>query len=191
MKLYGSTTSPFVRRVRLFLGPRNYEFVSIQVFDPATRSSFKEISPLLKIPVLQDGTQVVYDSRVIFNYLARASAQPPLNWDQENLLTVMDEMAQSLLTVLLARRSEIILSADTPLGLSHTERISHTLEFLESQVDQGRFADWNFVSQTLYCYADWIVFRDLAPMRAESSLRSFLDVHRERPFVADTDPRRG
>ena len=32
MKLYGSTTSPYVRRIRLFLSGKDYEFINMDIF---------------------------------------------------------------------------------------------------------------------------------------------------------------
>lgn len=32
MQLFGSTTSPFVRRLRLYLNDRQYEFINLDIF---------------------------------------------------------------------------------------------------------------------------------------------------------------
>lgn len=74
MKLIGSTTSPYVRKVRIVLAEKRMEcdFVREDVWSPDT--SISQMNPLGKVPVLvlDDGTSL-YDSRVIVEYLdARA-----------------------------------------------------------------------------------------------------------------------
>ena len=83
MKLIGSTTSPYVRRIRLLLGDADYDFVSLDIYG-AGRDELRRNNPALKIPMLQDGDQAVYDSRVIARYLAHKQGIAALSWDQEN-----------------------------------------------------------------------------------------------------------
>ncbi len=70
MKLIGSRTSPYVRKVRIVLAEKKieYKFVEENVWDSSTR--IQESNPLGKVPclVMEDGG-VIYDSRVIVEYL--------------------------------------------------------------------------------------------------------------------------
>lgn len=70
MKLIGSLTSPFARKVRIVLAEKriDYEFIIDPPSEPATK--VPQFNPLGKIPVLitDDGTRL-YDSRVIVEYL--------------------------------------------------------------------------------------------------------------------------
>jgi glutathione S-transferase len=70
MKLIGSLTSPFARKVRIVLAEKRieYDFVIDPPSEPTTK--VPEFNPLGKIPVLitDDGTRL-YDSRVIVEYL--------------------------------------------------------------------------------------------------------------------------
>lgn len=74
MKLIGSLTSPFARKVRIVLAEKriDYEFEVDSPWEAATR--VPEHNPLGKIPVLMmdDGT-ALYDSRVIVEYLDNVS----------------------------------------------------------------------------------------------------------------------
>lgn len=77
MKLLGSTTSPFVRKVRIVLLEKKMECMLEEV-DPATDTgALASHNPLGKIPalVLDDGT-CIFDSRVIVEYL---DARAPLH----------------------------------------------------------------------------------------------------------------
>jgi glutathione S-transferase len=70
MKLIGSKTSPYVRKVRVILAERTiaHEFVDDNVWSPDTKVT--PFNPLTKVPalVLDDG-ETLYDSRVIAEYL--------------------------------------------------------------------------------------------------------------------------
>ena len=74
MKLIGSYTSPFVRKVRIVLAEKkiDYEFL-IESPWPAD-SKVPDINPLGKIPVLVlDDETPLFDSRVIVEYVDNAS----------------------------------------------------------------------------------------------------------------------
>ncbi len=70
MKLIGSPTSPYVRKVRVVLAEKKieYKFVEDNVWGAGTQ--IQNFNPLGKVPclVMEDGS-VIYDSRVIVEYL--------------------------------------------------------------------------------------------------------------------------
>jgi len=70
MKLIGSTTSPYVRKVRVVMAEKklDYQFVTENVWSADTRIG--ESNPLGKVPCLvMEGGEAVFDSRVIVEYL--------------------------------------------------------------------------------------------------------------------------
>ncbi|MBX9840798.1 MAG: glutathione S-transferase N-terminal domain-containing protein [Xanthobacteraceae bacterium] len=70
MKLFGSETSPYVRKVRVYLGETgtNYEFSAVDAWKPAP--SFLEIAPVGKVPVLvRDQGEPLHESDLIIEYL--------------------------------------------------------------------------------------------------------------------------
>jgi glutathione S-transferase len=76
MKLYGSLTSPYVRKVRVLLQEKNIpcEFIVAGASDPG--SPVPGLNPLGKVPVLQlDNGEALFDSPVIVEYLDALS--PP------------------------------------------------------------------------------------------------------------------
>jgi glutathione S-transferase len=70
MKLIGSTSSPYVRKVRIVMTEKklDFQFVLEDVWSPDT--TIAECNPLAKVPclVMEDGG-AVFDSRVIVEYL--------------------------------------------------------------------------------------------------------------------------
>jgi glutathione S-transferase len=70
MKLIGSTTSPYVRKVRIVLAEKklDYDFVLEDVWSANTNIAAS--SPLGKVPCLvMEAGDVIHDSRVIVEYL--------------------------------------------------------------------------------------------------------------------------
>ncbi len=70
MKLIGSTTSPYVRKVRVVLAEKKLdcEFVTEDVW--AAQTTITESNPLGKVPCLiMEAGEAIYDSRVIVEYL--------------------------------------------------------------------------------------------------------------------------
>lgn len=190
MKLYGSKTSPFVRRLRLVLENTPYEFVEVNIFDPNQRNALLSKSPTLKVPFLEDGGQVIWDSRVIFNYLQKTKGcQAPLTWDQENLMTCIDDLCDTLVQLLLTKRSEVMVPAGSPLAISHGDRIKNIMPYLEKNTELGAFDSWNFLSMCLYSTLDWVLFRDLTDFSQFPRLVDFHKANSARAIVKATDPR--
>jgi len=70
MKLIGSTTSPYVRKVRIVMAEKklDYQFLLDNVWSADTRIAAS--NPLGKVPCLvMEGGEAVFDSRVIVEYL--------------------------------------------------------------------------------------------------------------------------
>ncbi|UCH52326.1 MAG: glutathione S-transferase N-terminal domain-containing protein, partial [Pseudomonadota bacterium] len=78
MRLYGTPTSPYVRKIRVLLAEKSIpcEFLAIDL--AAADSPAKRLNPLAKVPVLErDDGEVLFDSSVIAEYLD-ALKPPPL-----------------------------------------------------------------------------------------------------------------
>ena len=70
MKLIGSSSSPYVRKVRIVMAEKklDYNYVTSNVW--AADSTIGESNPLGKVPCLvMDGAEALFDSRVIVEYL--------------------------------------------------------------------------------------------------------------------------
>ncbi|MFT4267677.1 MAG: glutathione S-transferase N-terminal domain-containing protein [Xenophilus sp.] len=70
MKLIGSTTSPYVRKVRVVLAEKRLDCQFIQEDVWSDDSTVAASNPLGKVPCLvMDGGEAMFDSRVIVEYL--------------------------------------------------------------------------------------------------------------------------
>ncbi len=189
MRLLGSTTSPFVRRIRLYLANKEFEFVNLDIFGDEDRKQLTENNPAQKIPALIDDDLCIYDSRVIYRYLTQKYQEKPLSWQQENLLTLIDAISDSLVSLLILQRSAVDTSQDSLFFNLQHERAEQVFKSLNDEVAKGHFTRWEYPSICLYCLLDWAEFRGLANWQVYPHLVSFFNQFNRKPAVQSTDPR--
>jgi glutathione S-transferase len=189
MQLFGSSTSPYVRRLCLWLSNDKYEFVNIDIFSEDGRKQLKALNPTLKIPMLKDDEQTLYDSGVIFRYLNEKYQRETRTWDDENTLTLVNAANDSFIELLLLSRSGVPEDSDLMFVKLQKERTAHTLQVLENKVKGGEFKYWNYNCISLFCLLDWVQFRQLCDMSQYGALTSFIEQHQEHPQVTQTNPR--
>ncbi|HEX4460244.1 MAG TPA: glutathione S-transferase N-terminal domain-containing protein [Polyangia bacterium] len=106
MKLYGSLTSPFVRKIRILVAEKALDCELVRENPRAFDSHPQKLSPLGKVPLLalDDGT-IIYDSPVIAEYLdgLRAPhllpAVSPARWNVLRLQALGDGLIESTIKV--------------------------------------------------------------------------------------------
>lgn len=189
MKLYGSLPSPYVRRIRLFLAERHYEFVNLNIFSEADRATLIRLNPTRKIPMLLDHEQVIFDSGLIYRYVSAKFALAPLGWSEENQLILINAANDSLVELLLCQRSGFDIADDKLFFNLQRERVAEVLAILDQQAQQGQFNDWNYVAMSLYCLVDWIEFRKLWSLDPFPALQDFLKANEQQAAVQSSDPR--
>lgn len=70
MKLIGSTTSPYVRKVRVVMAEKKLDYTWVQENVWAPDTGIATANPLGKVPCLiMEGGDTIFDSRVIVEYL--------------------------------------------------------------------------------------------------------------------------
>lgn len=189
MQLFGSTTSPYVRRLRIFMLDISHEFIAVDIFNSRDRANIAIDNPTLKIPMLKDAEQVILDSRIIYQYLVAKLSLPKLDWEQENLLTCIDAINDSLMQLLILSRSEIDVSADKLYFRIQRERADLVLTRLEQEANNGTFEQWNYLSISLYCLLDWILFRALHDISSFTKLNALHAQWQQLAICHQTDPR--
>lgn len=189
MKLFGSTTSPFVRRIRMVLANTDHDFVDMQIFAEGDRAELARRNPTLKIPCLDDEGQMIFDSRIIYRYLAQKFGHSPLTWEQENQLTLIDAANDSLVQLLLLKRSDFDTNDDRLFFRLQKERVESVFDELESQLNAGGFSQWQYPEISLFTLIDWVEFRELHDLAAYPALKAFRNQHAQRIEATATDPR--
>ena len=110
MKLLGSTSSPYVRKVRVVMAEKklDYDFVTEDVWSAGT--TIAESNPLGKVPCLiMEGAEALFDSRVIVEYLDTLSPVgkliPPVGRERAEIKT-WEALADGLMDASILARLE-------------------------------------------------------------------------------------
>lgn len=145
MKLYGSLTSPYARKVRMFLIEKgiDYEFIAEGPSDAA--GNVARLNPLGKVPVLvRDDGEVLFDSPMIVEYLDSLRGAPLIpppgeaRWQAQRWHALGQGIADAVVTRLMeSRRSP---ERQEPTVIQKQEgKIAAALSFAEAQVKGGGF----------------------------------------------------
>ena len=117
MKLIGSTTSPYVRKVRVVMAEKklDYQFVLDDVWSADTQVTAS--NPLGKVPCLiMEGGEALFDSRVIVEYLDTLSPVgkliPTLGRERAEVKT-WEALADGILDAALLARMETVWTGRT------------------------------------------------------------------------------
>lgn len=184
--LYGSKTSPFVRRIRILLDQAPYEFRELNVFDTQDYIELNKINPVNQVPLLIDGEKTIWDSRFIFNYLNSKNNYQKMGWDDENLLTAIDGAMTSGVTLLMLKRSGVNIDEPSQFVVRQKDRIESVLDYLKPFLGTRALNQWDFQAISLYCFLDWAVFRGIIKIDQRPECQAFLSHYKNLPGVQST-----
>jgi glutathione S-transferase len=201
MKLYGTTTSPFVRRVRIVALELGVPFELISTATPEGDAELRRRTPLWKIPtaVFTEGgaERILWDSHTLIDYLLERHGPGPLRpstagdpWHERNLIHAIDGALEAAIQVFYLERDGIAPSAAPYLG-KQNQRIASVLSWVESQLKGTAFfedARLGLAELALLTTLDWMVFRNRYPVAQHPRLMEFLRAHAGRPSVKQTYP---
>ncbi|MDK6078007.1 MULTISPECIES: glutathione S-transferase C-terminal domain-containing protein [Massilia] len=201
MKLIGSFTSPYVRKVRVVMADKKLDvsFVQENVWVPET--TIQQVNPLGKIPclVMEDGS-TLYDSRVIAEYLDTISPVckllPP-NGRERTEVKVWEALADGVLDaailVFLERRErspeqQSAKWIERQMGKVHAGLREMSTRLGESSYCMG--IHYTLADVAVGCALGWLAFRfpDIDWRGDYPNLARLADKLAERPSFRDTVP---
>jgi glutathione S-transferase len=100
MILYGSSLSPFVRKVLAYAGEKGIELELQPTGFPNHSPEYLEASPFMKMPALRDGDYTLADSSAIIHYLEAKYPEPaliPADPQQRGKTIWLEEFADTIL----------------------------------------------------------------------------------------------
>lgn len=184
--LYGSKTSPFVRRVRMILDNIPYELQELNPYEGEDAIHLNKINPINQIPVFTHNEITLWDSRQIFNYLNNIHQFQKMQWQDENLLTAIEGMMNAGIALMQLKRSGISLDSDYMFVKRSKERIESILEYLKPFMAGEGLTTWNFHSMSIYSFIEWAVFREIISIENRPVCQKFIQSHQSRPVVGFT-----
>jgi glutathione S-transferase len=194
MKLYGTTTSPFVRRVRVVAAEVAAPYELVNTAPDEGQAALRAVSPIWKVPVAELGERILYDSRVIIDWLTTfrgwGEMRPPSDkWREANLVNAIDGALESGIQLFYLRREGVDAMA-LPFGQRQVERMNAVFTWLGAELGTDGFGEGLGLPElSLLCALDWMDFREVYPTtRHDDIFGTLRATHRERQSLADTRP---
>jgi glutathione S-transferase len=201
MKLIGSTTSPYVRKVRVVLAEKklDYTFELENVWGAETRIHLS--NPLGKVPclVMEDG-KTMHDSRVIAEYLDTLTPVckllPPNGRDRADV-KVWEALADGVLDAAVLVRLEKTLRPAEQQSQPWMERqmgkVQAGLQVMSENLGEQSFCMGNhytLADVAVGCALGWLLFRfpEIGWRGDYPNLARLLDKLSERASFKDTVP---
>lgn len=198
MKLYGSLTSPYVRKCRILIREKALACEFVQADAWAADSPVPRLNPLGKVPVLEraDGA-ALYDSPVLMEYLDSLTA-PALTapagedrWAMLRLEALADGILDATVTRLLESRRP--LPQQSPENIKRQEeKIARALTYADSLPQGGAYLMQNRFSIADLCLGvalEYVDFRYPHAWRAgHPRLARWLGGISQRPSFIETVP---
>lgn len=185
--LYGSKTSPFVRRIRILMEKLPFELDEMNIYETDDAQKLQKINPINQIPVLVDGKTTIWDSRQIYNYLNLNHKFFNMDWEDENILTAIDGMLNSGVALLLMKRSGMNIDEPFMYVNRQKERIGSVLDYLKPFIQDKAMKEWNFLTISLYCFLDWATFRKIIDISNRPECQALLDKYKDLAIVKETE----
>ena len=197
MKLYGTRTSPFVRRVRVVAEMVGAPIELIDTSTDAGQTILRTINPIWKIPVLDDGEDhALFDSAVINDYLIRRFGNRNIRtdsgvgrWRERNLITAIDGALDASINRFYLLRDGA--SPDVAYVQKQQSRTESAMDWIEKQLEGGWFTDVpriGLVEIALMTAIDWMTFRKTYPVERHAELTAFREMHASFQPFARTRP---
>ena len=197
MKLYGTTTSPFVRRVKVFAQEVGEPLDIIDTATPEGLAQLVEVSPIRKVPVAVIDSRTLYDSRAIIEWLTLTHghgelAPPRDRWYEANLVNAIDGALDAVIQLFYLRRDGVSIDA-TPYSVRQLDRADAIFTWLGGQLAKDRTSFKNgglgLAEISVICALDWMDFRKTYPTERAGDLNQLRAAWADRPSLATTKPR--
>ncbi len=195
MKLFGTTTSPFVRRVTIVAAEIGIEIERVDTATEAGQAALREVTPIRKVPIaVADGT-TLFDSRVIIDWITAhygfgklAGLREP--WREANLVNAIDAALDAVIQLFYLRRDGVAIDG-TPYATRQLDRADAIFTWLGTQLapDRRGFSEGLGLPEiTLVCALDWMDFRTAYPTERASAVESVRTAWTDRASFAATRP---
>ncbi len=203
MKLLGSSSSPYVRKVRVVIAEKKLDFDYVPEDVWAAQTTISESNPLGKVPCLiMEGGEIIFDSRVIVEYLDTLSPVGKLisSVGRERAeIKTWEALADGLLDAAIAARLEAVWDGRTDAQRSQLwidrqlDKVHASLKSMSTGLADKPFCAGIYLSLAdiaVGCALGYLDFR-FAHIDWRTDYPNLLKLHDKlmlRPSFADTLP---
>ncbi|WP_295008122.1 glutathione S-transferase [uncultured Dechloromonas sp.] len=200
MKLIGSHTSPYTRKVRIVLAEKKIEYDFVVDSPWANDSKVPDYNPLGKIPVLVlDDDTALFDSRVIVEYIDNVTPNNKL-FPAPNRERIEVKRWEALADGLCDAAVAALLERKRPASEQSADwverqfaKVKRALAFMSEELDEKSFCMGTHISMAdlaLGTALGYLNFRfpEIAWQADHPNLSKLYDKLMQRPAFADTIP---
>lgn len=198
LTLYGTTTSPYVRRVRVVAQELGVPVSLVNTFEDEGQKQMRARNPIWKVPTASVGELDMFDSRTICAFLLHTHGPEPLaavqidNVHELNLLNVIDGALDALINVFYLNKDGVTAKSSSYVA-KQLERANNAMTWLEtwasgpwlSQVQKLGLCEIAMVTTI-----DWMRFRSTYDVAQHPKLVELAAQWAERESFASTLPRK-
>lgn len=194
LRLLGTTTSPYTRKVRILLTAAKLPFTLVDTREDDGSALLVRLGPIGKVPVLLfgegDAAEALPDSGLIAQRLWAEHAPvlrdagfvlDPAAWPDRTMQTVVEGALDAAINRFYLKRDGF---ADTGYVARQRDRVEHILKWLDDKITLARPCVASALS--LGCALDWMVFRKAAELPA--GLVAFREAWAKSGIGAGTEP---
>lgn len=189
MKLYGTVTSPFTRRVRIVAAELGEPIEWVDTATEAGQATLREVSPIRKVPIAVVDGRTVFDSHAIVAWLittrGHGTIAPPSDpWHERNVIHAVDAAIDSLIQLFYLRRDGVSVD-DTPFAKRHMERTDAIMQWLGTRVPADQLG---LAQISVICALDWMDLRKTYPTERAVGLAPIRAAWADRPSIVASRP---
>lgn len=187
MKLYGTLTSPYVRRVRVVASALGVPYVRIDTRSEEGQAALRAVTPLWKVPTAEIDGQIIFDSRAIVEYLLRTRGHEPIRpvtqhgfIHESNFTQVVDGALDAGIRRFYLEQDDAEIQA--PYLDKEKARVASAMAWIDARVHGPWVTDepgFGFGELVLYTALDWMRFREVYDLSQHPNLVEFMKVHAE------------
>ncbi len=199
MKIIGSDLSPFVRFTRALCAELNidYDYHAVSSMADPTPEDLELVTknnPAMKVPILENKGQTIFDSRVIAGYLLDHYGDTPnddfdagMSIEKENQLTALYAAADAALLRFLMASMHPETIMNTGYMAKSKKRIENCFAYLDQDENFGK----SFGVPELWSLflMEWFAARKVYDWSAHENLKAIYTAHKSRPSIKDTRPK--
>ena len=203
MKLIGSTTSPYVRKVRVVMAEKRLDYALVLENVWAADTSIAASNPLGKVPCLvMEGSDAMFDSRVIVEYLDTLSPVGkliPQQGRERAEVKTWEALADGVLDAAILVRLERTFDGRTDGERSaawvdrQLAKVAAGLKAMERGLGDKAFCCGVYLTLAdiaVGCALEWLTFRfpEITWRDDHPQLVRLIDKLAQRPSFVDTRP---
>jgi glutathione S-transferase len=196
IRLFGSFTSPYVRRVRVVADELGLPLEQIDTTPPEGTAELRKRSPIWKVPVAEIEGQLIFDSHVITEVLlerfgrGKLAPLPVDDIEARNAISVIDGALDALINAFYLGK-EGVTPEQAPYLKKQSERAAASLAWLEQNVHEPFVTSKKQLGLpeiALGSALGWMRFRNVYDIEQHQRLMRCFEELEKRPSFHATEP---